>query len=206
MDRPPNPPAPSASDPPRVRAVDLDLGRLATPPDAIRWDLGERSGSPQAGERLCVVRLGDRSWALEGRYAVGIQQVESPTPIPLTPAYLIGLAHVRGALMPVIDIGSFCSEAPRRQGSGEATPCDALVVDADGMRLCLVVDEILAFEPAAQVTEGTLERPELPTGWLKGSATLAEHGEVSILDLPRIIETLRLRAERRPFDSAGPAP
>ena len=209
MDRPHQPNPSAAADepaapaaPPSRPARALDLERLAGPPDALRWDLGEKTTAGQPQQRLCVFSVGRRMWGLEGRFSVGIQSISNPTPIPLTPSYLVGLAHVRGALMPVLDLSAALGdpETPRRLAekdriADKEQTYETLVLRVDEIELCLVVDAVAAFEhlPIEATAPDTALPGDLPPGWIQGRAEVPEHGTVPVLDLARLVDSLRLR-------------
>lgn len=181
---------------------------LAQPPDIIRWDLGERMTFDRPKDRLCVFRLGQELWALAGHWSNGIEEIEDPTPIPLTPPHLIGLAHVRGNLVPVVDISAhlgIVDKTKRPIGEPENT-YSTLLLCVDEIDLCLVVDEVVAFEPFALETLGSFEdrdqetggpsnASDLPEGWLAGWADLPEQGRCRALDLPNVVQDLRLKPD-----------
>ncbi len=122
---------------------------LATPPDMIRWDLGERPTLDTPKERLCVVQIGGRILAIEGRYSRGVQDIGEPTPIPLAPNHILGLCHVRGKILPAVDLELFFDpNARKHRRSSPALPSrNALILEVDQVEFCLVVDEVVAFEP-----------------------------------------------------------
>ena len=46
-------------------------------------------------------------YAMESRYVRQVAPLESLTPLPCTPAFVLGIVNLRGALYPVIDLRKF---------------------------------------------------------------------------------------------------
>ncbi len=177
---------------------------LATPPEMIRWDLGERATLDRPKERLAVVRIAGRNIAIEGRFSRGVQALGEPTAIPLTPEHILGLCHVRGGILPVVDLALFVDPAAHHGRRSAASGRTALVLQIDQEAICLCVDEVIAFEPfQMDRLQARDDDPNDPWhGLWAGQAILEladlEVGEssdrmevVPVLDLPATIAALR---------------
>ena len=79
-----------------------------------------------------VVITGDHVAALMPVFASEILQVGRLTPMPRTPAFVRGVMNLRGAVVPVIDLGA-------RLGLGAADL---------GRRSCIVIVEVAQADPA----------------------------------------------------------
>lgn len=193
-------------DPFAMEAVDLD--RLATAPDMIRWDLGERSTRERPPDRLCVFRIDRLVLAFSGAFSRGIETLSTATPIPLAPSHVVGLVHVRGQIVPLISIQSLLLPRPPRRKTLEPDPAFlALALRVGEIDLCWMIDEVLGFEPFDLSTLDTSgpnlseepvdadgpEPPAVPSRWILGTADLPGHGVVSTLDMVKVVDELRIQ-------------
>jgi purine-binding chemotaxis protein CheW len=87
-------------------------------------------------------------------YAIDVVQVrevvrwQAPTPLPRAPALIDGVVDLRGAVIPVVDLGIVLRGVATRAG-GDAR---IAIVEVDGLVMGLVVDaavEVLEVEAAA---------------------------------------------------------
>jgi len=102
-----------------------DLGRAARPAD-------------DSLAQLCTFRVGGEDYALD---IMRVREIIPPlpvTPVPRAPAFVDGVAHLRGEILPVVDV--------RKRFGLPATPPTRrtrfLVVVVGRRRLALVVDEV----------------------------------------------------------------
>jgi chemotaxis signal transduction protein len=107
-----------------------------------------------SADRVLLVRVGEERFALP--LAGIIEAVDAPviTSVALPPAGVIGQCSHRGRLLPVLDLGALLG-VPRSGGAGAL-----LVVEADGERAALLVDDVLD----ALVTNASMRRPVPATG------------------------------------------
>ena len=107
-----------------------------------------------SAERVLLVRVGEERFAFP--LAGIIEAVDAPvvTSVALPPPGVIGQCSHRGRLLPVLDLGALLG-VPRSGGVGAL-----LVLDADGERAALLVDDVLD----ALVTEASMRRPVPLTG------------------------------------------
>lgn len=100
--------------------------------------------SPSAQQpRVCVVSLAGGRFAVEVRHAREVVVLEDYTVVPLAPPHLVGVANLRGAIMPLVDIRPFLGLPPTRTTRQPR----ALVVEHDGAQAGLLIDEVLGLEP-----------------------------------------------------------
>ena len=192
---------------PPPHAPPSEHAHLATPPDMIRWDLGERATLDTPKERLAVVTIAGRRVAIEGRFSRGVQELGEPTPIPLSPGHILGLCHVRGRILPAVDLALFFESGAAHQGRGGAgagSNRTALVLEIDDVALCLCVDEVVAFEPFRMDGLQSLESEDadpwkslwkgqviLELADLHGSLPSDRTEKIPVLDLSKAVESLR---------------
>jgi|SRR6185437_5511973 len=56
---------------------------------------------------LLEFRLASERYALESRYVENVHPLRELTPLPCTPAFILGLVNIRGRVLPVIDLKKF---------------------------------------------------------------------------------------------------
>jgi purine-binding chemotaxis protein CheW len=93
--------------------------------------------------RACMVSLAGCRFAVEVRFSREVVVLDEYTRVPLAPAHLLGVANLRGNIVPLVDVRPLLGLAPATAGR-EAR---ALVVEREGMQLALLIDEVLGLEP-----------------------------------------------------------
>jgi purine-binding chemotaxis protein CheW len=141
----------------------------------------------QAGAlRACLFSLAGESFAVDVRTAREVIVVEDHTPVPGAPPSVIGVANLRGAVVPIVDVRSLLGLA----GGGRGGETRALVVDADGFQVAIAIETVLGLEsfeavlPFGDVARKRFE--DFGQGLLPRGAGLA-----TLLDVPNILHALR---------------
>ncbi len=171
--RPPAAPAPAAS---------------PAPPGVAR---------PAAAPRLALFRLGGRLCGVAAAFCKQFVQLDAVTPVPLAPAYLLGVTQLRGHILPVLDAsrlpGLNGMAPPGAAGGGQPTTAgarQALVVTATGLDsalAALAVTEIVGFERPSFAAAAAP-----PTGdVIAGAHPLWRGEEVAVLDVAGLLAGLR---------------
>ncbi|MEW6246012.1 MAG: chemotaxis protein CheW [Nitrospirota bacterium] len=65
------------------------------------------AAEPQPGDtphRICLITLGEELFAVDLKHVREVFEVESVTPVPGMPSTLIGVANLRGTVMPLADL------------------------------------------------------------------------------------------------------
>jgi chemotaxis signal transduction protein len=157
----------------------------------------EPTAAPRRPARAAFFGLGGRLFAVPGllcREFVGALPV---TFVPNAPPLLLGIAELRGAILPVVDLQPLFG-GPLRTA---APSTRALVVGPEGLRAAWAIDEIVGFEPyeapglEPEAAEPSAEPPllappvDLTLGWLR-----RDEGPVAVLDVLAILERFRARS------------
>lgn len=141
--------------------------------------LGQVPATESAGERIEVVEfvLAQERYAIESRYVREVCPLEQLTPLPCTPAFVLGIVNLRGEILSVIDIKKFF-ELPE-QG---LTDLNKIIVldSASGMRFGILADVIVGVRevPLAGIQPSLPTLTGIRTKYLKGVTT----GRLIILD------------------------
>lgn len=95
-------------------------------------------GFPPLGSELIMVQIGDQKFAIDIMSIREIRGWTPSTPLPHAPAYILGMINLRGAVLPVVDLGS-------RLGLQLAAPDSSSVVvvaQIKGRQVGLLVDAV----------------------------------------------------------------
>jgi purine-binding chemotaxis protein CheW len=93
---------------------------------------------PSMGAELLMVRICDQKFAIDIMSVREIRGWVPSTPLPHAPSYVHGMINLRGAVLPVVDLGA-------RLGLATAEPRSSSVVivaHIGGRQVGLVVDEV----------------------------------------------------------------
>ena len=149
---------------------------------------------------LFAFRVGEIRFAVPARAAVRLATVGAMSPLPQSPAHVVGLGNLQGNLTPLIDLsqlGEFSEvPSPRRD--------QALVLEAAGLRAALFVDEALGHEevPAHHLAVLSVEESERFGGRVVGKARLT-FGIAWLLHPEVLLRSLRV-ALRSPAVQVSP--
>jgi purine-binding chemotaxis protein CheW len=144
---------------------------------------GAQQGSDQIGSvgpsRVCLVTLGGEPFAIDLSHVREVFKLESITPVPGMPASLVGVANLRGAIVPIADL------RPSLGASLSTTPKYVVVVQQGTQQVGILIDEvpeIRTIQSDAMVTEPThtvAERRPFLSGLLNIENRLSGMMEVS---------------------------
>ncbi len=132
---------------------------------------------PVAEDRATLylqIRLRAERYALSLEYVTEVVTLGEVTPVPGSPLTVLGLRHLRGEILPVLDLGRLLvireDAVPRR-----------LVIVADGARrAALAVEDVIDFGPLPEATE-TVASPLLRGG------VIIEGALISVIDVPAVL-------------------
>jgi len=120
------------------------LGRKPDPTEAI-------------DERIEVVEfiLAQEHYAVESQHVRDVYPLEHLTPVPCTPAFVLGIVNLHGEILSVIDIKKFF-DLPEK---GLTDLDKVIVLESGGMRFGILADAIVGVHriPVADI------QPSLPT-------------------------------------------
>lgn len=119
--------------------------------------LAREPSDERMAERIEVVEflLAHETYAIESRYVREVYPLENLTPLPGTPAFVLGIVNVRGEMLSVIDIKKFF-DLPEK---GLTDLNKLIVLDAGAMRFGILADAIVGVR---QISVADIQ-PSLPT-------------------------------------------
>lgn len=109
----------------------LELAQVpATDPDQTG------RGKATASSRFCLIRLGGELFAVDLRHVREVFEPESVTPVPGMPSLLVGVANLRGTVMPLADLRPFLG------ASSHGDQKFAVVVRHGQQQVGILIDEV----------------------------------------------------------------
>lgn len=181
-----------------VAALDAGFDAVdAPPPDADRSD--RTAGA--AAERFVQFIVGDTCYAVLQSLVGELDRVPKITMVPRTPAWLRGVANLRGDVLSVVDLRVWLGLDPTPAHAGrllvvrlpDEEVTVGLLVDAVGQIVAIDADEI---RPPASPLEGPL------APFLRGVAVAGER-LVAIVDLDRWLRSPDLRQFEDPKEDSS---
>jgi purine-binding chemotaxis protein CheW len=160
------------------------------------------SAQASAG-RVCLIELAGKPYAVDVRTAKEIMVFESCTAVPQGPSHLLGVANLRGTVIPILDIQPLLGLPARRIGARTTV----LVVSSAYQQVAVAVDCVLGLEPFTEVVPFS-EAARSEYGDYALGLLLHADALVVFLNMPRVVEALRrdtVRADAAAPAVAGPA-
>lgn len=152
----------------------------------------EPAAVPKHGSDACLfgVRLMSGRYAFAAQLVTEVVRLGPLTRIPGAPSFLCGVFTHRGEVLPVLDIAQLVGQGPIAIGANTRA-----VIARSGPWLVAIVTE--GVDGLVDLGQGELEPPLADSGGM--SAFLAavgrdSRGPIAVIDLPRLIETARLRS------------
>jgi chemotaxis signal transduction protein len=164
-----------------IAAIDGELAQ-ATGWEETRPPSPARTLSP--GQRLIVFSLAGSKYAAPVANVVEVGKPLPTTPVPNVPAWVLGLANLRGEVLSVVDLASYLGLPP------SAAPGRLMVVrtGAEPLTSGLVVGEVTGMlaVAGAHLTSPTAPVDERISPYLAGVYDTGQ-GVVSVLDFDRLL-------------------
>lgn len=166
---------------------EIDYGRFTPEEVSAFWDrmVAENPIDDDSDEldQFVVFRLGKAWFAVESRYCRGVEPFRPPSPLPVLPAHIMGVAAVRGRPVSVTDIGIFFGQKPAER-SGHL-----LIINAGGEETALKADWVDAVTPLdiSEMVNPPSRWQGLRTGLVRG-AVERKNTLVLVLDAERCIK------------------
>lgn len=147
--------------------------------------------------RACLVRLAGSPFGVDVASAREVALFDELTIVPRGPAHLLGVANLRGSVMPIVDIRPLLGLPAPPPGRSITT----LVIEEDGVRVAVIVEAALGLEPFARIVPAGRtdlgDRASFTPGFLPWGEQL-----VPLLDAPRILDALTLGTTGQPDAAA----
>ena len=139
-----------------------------------------------AAVRACVFALAGQPFAIDIIQVREVAIFEEWTTVPQAPPHLVGVANLRGDVVPIADVRAVLG-LPARRG---ARKVHTLIVEAEGFEVALVIDGDVSLEAFGAIVNLEESSPQPHARWAIG---LLPDGErlVPLLDPGRLLHALR---------------
>jgi purine-binding chemotaxis protein CheW len=150
-----------------------------------------------------VFALAGAQLAADIRHTREVVVLPDRTPVPRAPAHVLGVANLRGTVVPVVDIGPALGLPSRPVTEGLRT----IVLEDAGVQIAVPTDEVLGLESFDSVAPRDDSVAGLPGALALGLLHRSD-GVATLLDVPRLFDALRVGAPSRPagLPSGTPEP
>ncbi len=139
-----------------------------------------------AAVRACVFSLAGQSFAIDVTQVREVAIFEDWTTVPLAPPHLVGVANLRGDVVPIADARAVLG-LPARRG---ARKLSTLIVEADGFEVALVIDGDVSLEAFGGIMAPDESIPHPNARWALGFLADGER-LVPLVDPGRLLRALR---------------
>lgn len=151
--------------------------------------LGRKSEAAEAiGERIEVVEfvLAQERYAVESEHVRDVYPLEHLTPVPCTPAFVLGIVNLRGEILSVIDIKKFF-DLPDK---GLTDLNKVIVLDSGSMHFGILADAIIGVHaiPMAEIQASLPTLTGIREEYLKGVTS----DRTVILDAEKLLADERI--------------
>jgi chemotaxis signal transduction protein len=140
--------------------------------------------------RACLFGLGGERFAIDIGRARELVIVDEVTAVPRGPAYLTGVANLRGRILPVVDVRPLLGLGARSVGRGSRV----LVVDAGSGQVGLTIDAILGLESFEEVAPPDEATRRACGRFGVGTVNHAD-GPATLLDVGGMLDALKATGE-----------
>ncbi len=147
-------------------------------------------------------------WLADHRFAISIGAIDEVLPLvdaralPGAPSWIVGMAQLRGAFVPLIDCGILLNDTAVKRTMNARVILLQQGASGGAMRLALLVDRVggvLTLDPDAAGTHAGLDG--LARGAL-GAMMLDASGEICLIELTRLLS----EADRKLFRDTASSP
>lgn len=168
--------------PPLIRATPKEQAILQQRADNLRSPLQTDSISGQLP--FAVIKLQGEYFGLDSNLVEAFTDIRNPTPIPCTPAHIIGNVNLRGEILTLVDI-SHMLNLPM----GDPTTRQvAVVVRVRDLVVGITVDDVLdvVYINPSDICPVPIAVRTMHDSYLRG-VTSYQHHAMTVLDLPHIL-------------------
>jgi purine-binding chemotaxis protein CheW len=157
----------------------------------------------EGAEPLLVVRAGDLWLGLPAHVVDQLHPAPAMTPVPLAPAHVLGLAILRGEVIPVIDLERFLELDEAKASAGAAAQDQwpqstaasrVAVISAGGMQAGLLCTEVRGIVPVRAPSQPGLKVARGRRLEKVASGEIStEQGVLVVLDPTRLLDEARVK-------------
>ena len=139
-----------------------------------------------AAVRACVFLLAGQPFAIDVTQVREVAIFEDWTTVPLAPPHLVGVANLRGDVVPIADARAVLG-LPARRGTRKLS---TLIVEAEGFEVALVIDGDVSLEAFGGIMAPDESIPHPHARWALGFLVDGDR-LVPLVDPGRLLRALR---------------
>ena len=136
--------------------------------------------------RACVFTLAGEPFAVDVTQVREVAVFQEWTTVPLASPHLVGVANLRGDVVPIADARGVLKLAARQSGHKLWT----LIVEAEGCEVALVIDGAVSLEAFGGIAGVDESSPQPHAEWALGFLPDGER-LIPLLDPARLLRALR---------------
>lgn len=186
----------------RLEKVRITLdSSTSTPPDMRRKILERRaekiaavpSRPLDAGQELLVLELMilPEAYAVPAEFVVEAAPLREFSVLPRAPSFVLGIAHLRGRMMSVVDLRRFFA----LPGAGLTDQNRLVVLGHRGLEIAVAADEVRSVKT---LSRDRIEEPLPSAGGNRASFCQGiAPGGIIVLDVPKLLSATNLERGRR---------
>lgn len=170
---------------------------MPTTPLSLALDWAPQRVQAQAArpeEEFFIFKVGELCVAVPSRDVRAVFRMGPLTPLPRSPAFLLGVVGYRGEVLPLVDLLRFL-----QQGETRPTPRHRLFISANaGQTVAFLADQIIGLRRV--FTADKLPPPaggSLSHEFLTGLVQTNDLGTLALVDLARVVHSARQRVVAR---------
>lgn len=150
--------------------------------------------SPKKTFRVLVFSLGKENYCVDVRQAKEVMKMPETTRVPNVPAFVLGVANLRGEIISILDMHYFFGLEPQGKSQEVRVIVTDLTGEAVGLRVDRVQDTIEIDEAEVQAPLATLKGKL--ANYTKGQVTRGED-ILTFLDLEKILQCDEMQRLRK---------
>ena len=144
--------------------------------------------------RVLVFSLGKENYCIDVRQAKEVIRMPVTTRVPNVPAFVIGVANLRGEIISILDMHYFFGLEPQGKSQDVRVIVTDLSGESVGLRVDRVKDTVGIDEEEIQAPLATLKG--LLAGFTKGQVAYGED-ILSYLDLEKVLQCEEIQSLRK---------
>jgi purine-binding chemotaxis protein CheW len=140
-----------------------------------------------------IVRLAESVYALAAEHVDLVAADITALAVPTAPTHFLGVVHLRGRIIPVIDLPGLLRLAPKDRAPSDQENVRRLVaLSADGRPFAVVVDEVLGLHdvPVDEIVAAPKSEDDHAAESVVTAQFDGELGTTAVLDLSAVVSLL----------------
>jgi len=138
--------------------------------------------TPEPGLRACLFVLAGSLFAVDVMSTREVAVFDRFTPMPRAASCLLGVANLRGVIMPIVDVRPLLDLPPHRPGG----VIKGLVIEQGSLRAAIAIEAALGLEAFTRMRPGSPGHALIMGFLTRGGET------VTLLDAGALLDALRL--------------